>query len=56
MAEDFKECFAMECKAMKKVSDEMGFFNVEIMIPFVRTLEARPKIKKSKRLGRKGGA
>jgi pyruvate,water dikinase len=39
MAEEFKECFAMECKAMKKVRDEMGLTNVEIMIPFVRTLE-----------------
>jgi pyruvate,water dikinase len=39
MAEDFKECFAMECKAMKKVRDEMGLVNVEIMIPFVRTLD-----------------
>jgi len=39
MAADFKECFAMECKAMKKVRDEMGLVNVEIMIPFVRTLD-----------------
>ncbi|MBM3351270.1 MAG: phosphoenolpyruvate synthase [Betaproteobacteria bacterium] len=39
MAEDFKECFAMECIAMKKVRDEMGLTNVELMIPFVRTLE-----------------
>jgi pyruvate,water dikinase len=39
MAEDFKECFAMECQAMKKVRDEMGLTNVELMIPFVRTLE-----------------
>jgi len=39
MAEDFKECFAMECIAMKKVREEMGLTNVEIMIPFVRTLE-----------------
>ena len=38
MAEDFKECFAMECTAMKKVRDEMGLTNVELMIPFVRTL------------------
>jgi pyruvate,water dikinase len=38
MAEDFKECFAMECTAMKKVRDEMGLVNVELMIPFVRTL------------------
>ena len=39
MAEDFKECFAMECEAMKKVRDEMGLTNVELMLPFVRTLE-----------------
>ena len=38
MAEDFKDCFAMECMAMKKVRDEMGLVNVELMIPFVRTL------------------
>jgi pyruvate,water dikinase len=39
MAEDFKECFAMECAAMKKVRDEMGLTNVELMLPFVRTLD-----------------
>ncbi|MGQ0442319.1 MAG: putative PEP-binding protein, partial [Methylophilaceae bacterium] len=39
MAEDFKECFAMECTAMKKVRDEMGLTNIELMIPFVRTLD-----------------
>jgi pyruvate,water dikinase len=39
MAEDFKECFAMECIAMKKVRDEMGLTNVELMLPFVRTIE-----------------
>ena len=39
MAEDFKECFAMECAAMKKVRDEMGLINVELMLPFVRTLD-----------------
>jgi pyruvate,water dikinase len=39
MAEDFKECFAMECAAMKKVRDEMGLVNVELMLPFVRTLD-----------------
>jgi len=44
MAEDFKECFAMECQAMKKVRDEMGLTNVEIMIPFVRTLEEANKV------------
>lgn len=35
---DFKDCFALECKALKHVRDEMGLTNVEIMIPFVRTL------------------
>ena len=39
MSEDFKECFAMECAAMKKVRDEMGLINVELMLPFVRTLD-----------------
>ena len=39
MAEDFKECFAMECVAMKKVRETMGLTNVELMIPFVRTLD-----------------
>jgi len=35
----FEECFAMELQAMKRVRDEMGFTNVEIMIPFVRTID-----------------
>jgi len=34
---DFSECFRMECEALKKVRDEMGLSNVEIMVPFVRT-------------------
>ena len=38
VSEDFKEAFAMECQALKYVRDEMGLTNVEIMIPFVRTL------------------
>ncbi len=39
IADEFKDCFALECRAVKKVRDEMGLTNVEIMIPFVRTLE-----------------
>ena len=39
ISEDFAEAFAMECEAIKYVRDEMGLTNVEIMIPFVRTLE-----------------
>jgi len=37
ISDDFKECFVLECKAMKRVRDDMGFTNVELMIPFVRT-------------------
>lgn len=39
LSPEFAECFAMECEAMKFVRDEMGFDNVKIMIPFVRTPE-----------------
>jgi pyruvate,water dikinase len=39
VSEAFRPCFELECRALKKVRDEMGFTNVEIMIPFVRTVE-----------------
>jgi pyruvate,water dikinase len=38
ISENFRDCFELECRAMKKVRDEMGFTNVEIMVPFVRTV------------------
>lgn len=38
VAETFREAFAMECEALKRVRGEMGLTNVEIMVPFVRTL------------------
>jgi len=38
VARDFEPCFRMECEALKKVRDQMGLTNVEIMVPFVRTL------------------
>ncbi|MDT7524900.1 phosphoenolpyruvate synthase [Pseudidiomarina sp. GXY010] len=41
---EFRECFAMECEAIKRVRDEMGLTNVEVMIPFVRTLEEGRKV------------
>jgi pyruvate,water dikinase len=42
LAPDFQACFELECRAMKRVREEMGLTNVEIMVPFVRTLaEAR---------------
>jgi len=39
ISNEFKECFALECEAMLKVRNEMGLTNVELMIPFVRTLD-----------------
>ncbi|HXJ54664.1 MAG TPA: phosphoenolpyruvate synthase [Burkholderiales bacterium] len=46
VAEDFRECFQLECAAMKKVRDELGLANVELMVPFVRTIgEAKEVIK-----------
>ena len=42
IAESFRACFEMECEAMRRVRETMGLTNVEIMVPFVRTLgEAR---------------
>ncbi|XOV78426.1 MAG: phosphoenolpyruvate synthase [Aestuariibacter sp.] len=38
ISEDFRDCFALECEAIKRVRDKMGLTNVEIMIPFVRTV------------------
>jgi pyruvate,water dikinase len=38
VAPSFKDCFEMECEALKRVRNDMGLTNVEIMIPFVRTL------------------
>ncbi len=40
----FKDCFALECRAVRKVRDEMGLTNCWIMIPFVRTLEEARKV------------
>ena len=38
ISESFRDCFYLECEAFKRVRDEMGFTNVEIMVPFVRTV------------------
>jgi pyruvate, water dikinase len=46
IAPDFKQCFELECAAMRKVREEIGLTNVELMVPFVRTVgEARGVIK-----------
>jgi pyruvate,water dikinase len=44
ISEDFRECFALECEAIKRVRNKMDLTNVEIMIPFVRTLEEGAKV------------
>lgn len=44
ISEDFRDCFALECEAIKRVRNKMGLTNVEIMIPFVRTLEEGRKV------------
>jgi len=36
--EVFRPCFELECRALKRVRDEMGLTNVQVMVPFVRTL------------------
>jgi pyruvate,water dikinase len=44
LSEDFRACFELECQALKKVREEMGLTNVEIMIPFVRTLSEAAQV------------
>lgn len=44
VAESFRDCFELECRAIKKVRDVMGLTNVEVMIPFVRTLAEAEKV------------
>nr|AHI48931.1 phosphoenolpyruvate synthase [Stutzerimonas stutzeri] len=38
ISDSFRDCFELECRAMRKVRDVMGLTNVELMVPFVRTL------------------
>jgi pyruvate,water dikinase len=46
ISDSFRECFELECQALRKVRNEMGLSNIEVMVPFVRTLdEARQVIK-----------
>jgi len=41
---DFAECFELECRAMKRVREEMGLTNVELMVPFVRTVREATQV------------
>jgi pyruvate, water dikinase len=44
ISEEFAECFEMECLALKRVREQMGLDNVQIMIPFVRTLNQAARV------------
>ena len=44
ISDDFARAFEMECEAMKRVRNDMGLTNVEIMIPFVRTVQQAEKV------------
>lgn len=56
VADSFADCFALECKAVRRVREEMGLTNVEVMIPFVRTVtEASGVIQALKKNGLERG-
>ncbi len=44
VSDNFRDCFELECKALKRVRDEMGLTHVEIMIPFVRTVDEAAQV------------
>jgi pyruvate, water dikinase len=44
ISEDFGEAFAMECEALERVRGDMGLTNVQVMVPFVRTLEQARRV------------
>ncbi len=46
IAQSFQDCFAMECKAMRTVREVLGYTNVQLMVPFVRTLGEAAEVEK----------
>jgi len=44
ISEAFRDCFELECRSVKKVREEMGLTNVEVMIPFVRTVDEASQV------------
>ena len=44
VSEEFREAFAMECDALKRVREDMGLINVQVMVPFVRTLAQAKRV------------
>lgn len=56
IADSFRDCFALECAAMKRVRNDMGLTNVEVMVPFVRTVgQAKAVVEELARQGLKRG-
>ncbi len=56
ISKDFRDCFALECEAMKKARDVLGYTNIELMVPFVRTVdEARGVVELLEQHGLKRG-
>jgi pyruvate,water dikinase len=56
VAPNFSDCFELECRAMKRVREKLGYTNVELMIPFVRTVqEAREVVNTLEQHGLKRG-
>ena len=44
ISESFRDCFELECRAMKRVRNDMGLTNVELMVPFVRTVDEASQV------------
>ena len=44
ISDDFREAFAMECEALRRVREDMGLANVQVMVPFVRTLPQAERV------------
>ena len=44
IAESFRDCFQLECEAMRKVREELGLTNVELMVPFIRTIDEAKQV------------
>jgi pyruvate, water dikinase len=44
IADSFRECFALECEALKRVRNDMGLTNIEVMVPFVRTVDEARRV------------
>ena len=44
VSDNFRDCFELECRALKRVRDDMGLTNVKIMIPFVRTTKEAAEV------------